>query len=460
MNLEDQRRHLEQHGQSHLLHFWDQLTEPQRALLLSDLAAIDWAAWGDCLRMQPSAAPEFSTRLRPPAALPAEQEPAARLAGEQLLRDGAVAALTVAGGQGSRLGFDGPKGMFPITPLRRASLFQLFAESILATERRYECAAPWFIMTSPQNHDTTTAFFQAQRWFGLDPDRVHFFRQGALPVRSLDGKILLADRHRIAQAPDGHGGTLTALQRSGGLERLLQSGIRYVSYFQVDNPLVKPLDPQFLGTAQRHGAEAAVKVTRKADPDEAVGVLVDDDGTLRVVEYLDMPDTLRRQQAADGTARFDLANMAVHLFETGFLQRVATSTHGLPWHAVRRSVSHVDPASGADLKPDEPNAIKLERFIFDILPLARRSLIYEVQRPEEFSPVKNSRGRDTPQQAHRDQVRRAWHWLEQCGVTPPPDPRPDVEISPLFALDVGQLRERLTSCERLECGTALYLGPR
>lgn len=472
MDYEEALRLLETEDQAHLLKFWPDLGTSERAELLADIEAVDWALFGEAREQSIAAsALVIPEDLNPPAVvtLPASPSELASLEsatqiGKELLSDGKVAALMVAGGQGTRLGFDGPKGMFPITPVKNKSLFQHFAETILATRQRYRCEFPWLIMTSPDNHTQTVAFFEDNCFFGLSPTRVRFFPQGVLPSLSEDDTILLTERHRIAFSPDGHGGALRALRRSGLLDELRAEGIRYISSFQVDNPLITPLDPAFVGLVHQHNSQVGTKVVRKASDDEKVGVFASAAGTTCVVEYTVLPESLARSRNPDGSRTFDFANIAAHIFDVEFALDITAPETGrkMPWYCALKKAPYVDLATGRRVEPDKPNAKKLEQFIFDAIPLAKNALQFEVRRNDEFSPVKNAGGPDSPETARQDLVDQATRWLEQCGVEMPetnPDERLAVEVSPLFAFDIDELRKRVDAGIPLDFNRPIYLGP-
>ncbi len=439
------RQRLDDENQTHVLNFADRLGPDELTALLDDIDHIDWAELRPLLgRLADSDTPPPQD-LQPVTALSAtriQDQPqlaAARARGAELIADGRVAALTVAGGQGTRLGHAGPKGTFAITPVSNKCLFEHFAEHLLAARARYDSNIPWFIMTSPENHHATASFFRARQFFGLPGDSIMLFMQGTMPAVDSSGRLLLSDRHRLAQAPDGHGGTLAALQRSGGLDVLTADNIAYVSYFQVDNPLVHPLDPTFIGLIDLAGSDVGSKAVRKTSPGEKVGVFARIDHAMHVVEYSDLPDDLAAATVEDGSLAYALGNMAVHVFRTAFLRRIvgAPNAGGLPWHVARKTVPFFDPATGSTTTPTAPNGIKFERFIFDTLPLAQDPLVYEVERAEQFSPVKNADGVDSPATARAHLIARAHRWLSAAGIEIAPDRV--VEISPLFASDEQEL---------------------
>lgn len=451
------RERLDRYAQGHLLAFWPCLDATQRTQLLEDLDQIDLECCRRLIGAYVLCKPRISlpAKIDPPPILPADPDAdhaelyhRARAAGREAIRAGRVAAFTVAGGQGTRLGFDGPKGAFPIGPIRDASLFQLLAESLLGVQRRYGCRPRWYIMTSPTNHVATLDFFAASRYFGLRADDVVFFAQGQVPAFLPDGRIALARPHRVALSPDGHGGSLRALASNGALDDMREHGIDLISYFQVDNPLVKMIDPLFIGLHMLTGSEMSTKAVTKADDLERVGNICLADGRLAVIEYSDLPPELARARNRDGSRRLDAGNIAIHVLSRVFVERLTAGPAAgrLPWHRAEKQVSVVDP-DGRLITPTGPNVVKLETFVFDAIPLARNPLVMYTPRAEEFSPIKNAEGVDSPAVARRDLIRRAARWLEGAGVSVSRDATgeldPPIEISPAFALDAQDLRERL-----------------
>ena len=380
--------------------------------------------------------------------------------GNALIRAGKVAAFLVAGGQGTRLGYDGPKGEFPVTPVKNKPLFQVFAEQLLAWSRQAGRAIPWYIMTSDANDAATRAFFEKNSHFGHDPKDIFIFQQGMMPAFDLHGHMLLAEKDSLALSPDGHGGSLRALRKSGALADMKKRGVEHLSYFQVDNPIVHTIDPLFLGLHDITGSEMSSKTIPKAGPLEKVGNFAVGDGVLQVIEYSDMPDALAHQKNADGTLTFNAGSIAIHALRVSFVERLTASGRlELPWHRAEKKVPYVDERGNA-IKPQSPNAVKLEQFVFDAIPLAKNAIVYETERAEEFSPVKNAEGVDSPATSRRDQVRRAARWLRSAGVeVPEKDGEPDatLEISPLYAVTENHLKEKRLPLKRVEAGQVLYL---
>ncbi len=440
-------------GQAHIFKFWQELSDSQKQNLLSQVADLDFARLDpliqNCvLTAQPFALPKT---IEPADFFPADpkdekQEKEYRDAwalGEKALRDGKVCAFTVAGGAGTRLGFDGPKGIFKISPVLNKPLFQLFAEYLLNCKRRYNPTIRWYIMTSDTNHHATIEFFQSNQFFGLPAEHVVFFQQGMMPAFSQDGKILLDQKDSLSLSPDGHGGSLRAMRKSGALAEMKKLGIEYISYFQVDNPMVRCLDPLFIGLHISTGSEMSSKSLAKADDLEKVGNFVIGDGKLMVIEYSDLPETLAHAKNADGSRKFDAGSIAIHVLSRQFVERITEGDLKLPYHRAVKKVAYID-ASGSRIKPAEPNAVKLEQFVFDAITLAKNAMVLQTKREEEFSPVKNAQGVDSPDTSRRDLIARAARWLEKADIRIERNPdgtcAAAVEISPLRAIFESDLR--------------------
>jgi UDP-N-acetylglucosamine/UDP-N-acetylgalactosamine diphosphorylase len=438
-------------GQDHVLAFWERLDAAARESLLAQVESIPLDVVDREARAIRAGAPSAS-------AVPADLEPAPVLrrggidagrwsdAGARVIREGRVACFTVAGGQGTRLGWDGPKGIFPATPLAAKPLFQVFAEGIAAARARYGAMVRWYIMTSPLNHAATHDFLAAHSWFGLGADTVTLIPQGTLPSLSRDGRMLLSSPSEIAVNPDGHGGAVRALRDSGALEQMAREGIDTLSMFQVDNPLVRVVDPLFIGLHAEHpssSGEVSSKVVAKRNAAEKVGVFCTSGGRTMVVEYSDLPAALATSAAPDGTLRFSAGSIAIHAFGVPFLARIAEGAGALPLHHAAKKVPHIRIPDGHAVEPTAPNAVKLETFIFDAVPLASRALVLETDRAEEFAPIKNAQGEDSPASSQAAQLDRAARGLESRGTRVARDGsgalRCAVEISPLTACDASEL---------------------
>lgn len=427
---------LENHGQFHIVEHIRTLTEEERKSFLEALAASDIdLVFNLYHQYEKEKKGQNPSNISPPDVIrlpETEKERAyregAKKTGEGLLRENKVAVLIVAGGQGTRLGFKGPKGTLRISPVKGKPLFQLFAEQILALSKKYSARIPLIIMTSEENDNDTRLFFIENNYFGLNGDEVLFFKQGMLPSLTISGELILKGRLEIATNPDGHGGSLKAIYESGILKRLISSGFKVLFYCQVDNPLVKIADPVFLGYHVLTGSEVSTKVVRRRNIEEKVGVYVSLNGKDAIIEYSDMDKTYMEAVDQTGGIVYWAGNTAIHAFSLDFIERLNIGGFALPYHRAKKKL---------EIKTDKDNTeadvLKFETFVFDAIPFAKKVCAMEVLREDEFSPVKNKTGSDSPETAQRDICLMFKKWLELAGAEVKPHIK--VEISPLYALD-------------------------
>src|SRR6266852_1838934 len=453
---------LRKSGQEHVLAWWNQLSESERRELVDQLQAIHFDQLRDLYRQREWAVSlPASDRIEPVPVVPmASETGTARRMGEEALRKGEVAVLVVAGGQGSRLGFDHAKGMFPISTVKNKSLFQIHAEKVLAIGRRYGRPLPFLVMTSPATHGETESFFLQHDCFGLRREDVSLFCQGTLPALDMaTGKLLLEKRGRIFTSPNGHGGVLTALADSGLLGWLRRQNVKNIFYFQVDNPLVNIADPVFLGHHLAAEAEVSSKIVRKEGPTDKLGNVVLIDGSCCIIEYSDLPESLGHQTDENGELRIWAGSPAIHIFNLDFLTQITQGPSRLPYHVARKKVPYLD-ETGKRVEPGRENALKFEMFIFDVLPMAQRWTVVETSRSEEFVPLKNATGPDSPLVVRQAISNQAAQWLEKAGVKVPRlangDAAVPLEISPLFALDAEELAAKVD--RTLEIQEPTYLA--
>ncbi len=462
-----------QAGQGQVFKFFDELDETMQAALLAQAETIDLGEVNELVEEHVKGSKHHSLDLD--GLEPAPYQALANNGGDSnlwdtawdtgsaALRAGRVAAFTVAGGQGTRLGYDGPKGTYPVTPVSEKTLFQVFAEKIARSGERFGVTIPWFILTSEINKDSTVAAFKAADFFGLSRESVHFIVQGLVPAVDYDGKILLAEKGKIAMTPDGHGGSLRALVRSGAVDAMEAKGIDIVCYFQVDNPIVQCIDPAFIGFHVLGQSELSSKMVPKAYALEKVGLFCIQNGGTLVVEYSDMPKEMQEETKADGGIRFNGGSVAIHIFDREFIARTGGSGEGskLPFHRADKKIPHVN-AAGKMIQPESPNGVKFEMFVFDALPLAKNPVIIEAERAYDFSPVKNAKGVDSPQSCKEDQLRMFARWLKAAGESIETDgsglPAIKFEISPRFAVDEADFVARwatLTHKTKIEDGSVI-----
>jgi len=466
MTLEAAREKLAQMGQEHVLAFYETLPDEGKAALLEQIGRIDVEAIAQMqakLAEDQAAGPGGPVEISPAPVLEledvAQRSAASAERGAAALRAGRVGVLLVAGGQGSRLGFEGPKGAYEIGPISGASLFEIHARKILALERLHDARIPFYIMTSLANDADTRAFFQQQEYFGLDPARVLFFSQGMWPALSEEGKLILDTPGRIFMNPDGHGGTIRALEVEGMFADMDHRGVDTLFYFQVDNPLVEVADPVFIGLHLQEQSEVSVKVCAKRDPGEKLGAVALRDGRPCIVEYSELTLEQMNARGPDGRLRLLYGSVAIHVFDVAFLKQCARRPMLL--HLAHKQVPYVD-ASGTTIKPATPNAWKFEKFIFDVLPDAGKVLHVAFDRALEFSPVKNAEGEDSPATTQRDMIRKFAGWLEACNVPvargADGEPCHKIEIDPCYALSAEQLGNRLDASFRWDADLLLAEG--
>jgi len=447
MNYENAKKILEKNGQDHLLRFWSHLNADQRNALLSQIESLDFAILDRMKNMLTGGGkPSVSAEIRPADVIPlsAAKSHDAIEAGEEALRRGFAGVVLVAGGQGSRLGFEGPKGCYSIGPISDASLFQIHSRKILGLEQKYQTKIPFYIMTSLANDKATKDYFERNGYFGLSRDRVMFFVQGMWPAVDKDGKIILDAPDHVFMNPDGHGGILAALSDNGMLNDMKKRSLETLFYFQVDNPLVDIAEPAFIGLHRLHRADISVKVCAKRDPDEGLGVVVVRNGRNAVVEYTELTRDQKHARLPDGELKFKYGSVAIHVFSLDFLAKEAEAQ--IPLHVAHKKVPYCGD-DGKTVKPDKPNAYKFEKFIFDVVPDAVRTLNVEFAREEEFSPVKNAEGADSPETTRRDIICKYCRWFESLGIDMPKDangrPLYRLEIDPCFALGPDDLRKKI-----------------
>jgi UDP-N-acetylglucosamine/UDP-N-acetylgalactosamine diphosphorylase len=426
-------------NQEHVFKYWDKLLDSEKIELLKDLSAVNFQL---LKQIYSHCSDEEKVEFSPAPFIPIPVNEYdkkvfddATEAGKAHIKDGKVAAFLVAGGQGSRLGYDGPKGKFPIGPVSGKTLFHFHAEKIKASEKKYGTTIPFLIMTSRDNHTDTEIFFKKQNFFGLDPANVHLFPQTMIPSLDLEGKLILSETNRIFMNPDGHGGSLTALRTSGALKKLQELKIETLSYFQVDNPLVKIIDPVFIGFHVMNQADISSKALKKLYPEEKTGIFVQfSNGTLGIVEYSDMPEDKIKAKDTDGEILYSAANPAIHLFSTSFVSELTNSDSiSLPFHVARKKITAM-----VDGKHSDVEGFKFEKFVFDALPLSAKNVILEVLREEEFAPVKNASGQDSADSAKALMTALNKKWLAARGIQIPAGVK-EVEISPLTALSPEDL---------------------
>jgi len=429
----------------HVFAYWDSLNDNEKKDLLDQLAKVDFVEFSKLFQLTGKPA-EIALDYEPAPyiMLPKNDDEKAKFAeakkiGIELIKSGKTAAFVVAGGQGSRLGFDGPKGAYKVSPVKNKPLFQLHSEKVLKYCRKYNTTIPFLVMTSNVNHADTVKFFEENNYFGLNKKDVFMFSQNMIPSMDMNGKLILSGKNEIFTNPDGHGGSITALRTSGMIDELNKRGIEYISYFQIDNPLVNIIDPLFIGFHKMTGADISSKALKKAYPDEKVGNFVRfTNGRFGVVEYSDLPETKTFQKNADGSFAYTAGSIGIHIFSRSFVEEITSGGDlSLPFHIARKKIPSYTKDGMKDL-----DGCKFEKFVFDALPLTAKNNILETLREWEFAPVKNKSGVDSVESSQELMNNLYKSWLSEKKIQIPSMLK-TLEISPLFAVESDDIPEDL-----------------
>ncbi|KAF8427390.1 UDP-N-acetylglucosamine pyrophosphorylase [Tirmania nivea] len=468
------RAEYKKYDQDHVFAFWDELTDAGKTALFGQLSGFKPARIShlaeEALHPPPPAEnpaveplPESATASildSDPAALEAWYE-----SGLDAIGRGEVAVILMAGGQGTRLGSSDPKGCFDIGLPSQKSLFQLQAERIIKVQKlaaakvgnEKTAIVPWYIMTSGPTRGPTEAFFEKNRYFGLNKENVILFEQGVLPCISNEGKILLQAKSKVAVAPDGNGGIYQAIVVSSVLTNLQTRGIKHVHAYCVDNSLVRVADPTFIGFASSKSVFLATKVVRKRAANESVGLIILKNGKPDVVEYSEIDEATceAKDERDPSLLKFRAANIVNHYYSTEFLESIPEWAHALPHHIARKKIPYCDPATGEEVSPAKPNGIKLEQFVFDVFPRIplEKFACLEVRREDEFSPLKNGKGskEDNAETSRVDVMEQGRRWMVAAGATVVSENLGEtgVEISPLISYGGEGLEEMFRGKEVL-----------
>lgn len=376
--------------QEHIAAHMETLSEADWVAMMKQIDDLDFSVLnvGETNEERGTFAPLFATTLSE------IQEQCSKFTdiGLQAIRDGKVGAVLLAGGQGSRLGFDHPKGMFNIGVDRELYIFECLINNLLEVTRQADAWIPLFIMTSVDNNKETQEFFEQHNYFGYSSENVWFFIQEQLPTVDTDGKLMLSVNGTISTAPNGNGGWYASMAKTGMLKIVQEAKIEWLNVFAVDNILQRIADPCFIGTVIDSGKVSGAKVVAKAAPEEKVGVLCLEDGRPSIVEYYEMTDEMLHSREEDGTLSYNYGVILNYLFRVDKLNK--TLSVKLPLHRAFKKIKYMD-ANGVIITPEEPNAYKFETLVLDMIKLQDDCLAYEVDRNKEFAPVKNKTGVDS-----------------------------------------------------------------
>jgi UDP-N-acetylglucosamine/UDP-N-acetylgalactosamine diphosphorylase len=422
MDFESAKDKLEKIGQEHLLRYWDKLSQNDKEQLLTQISSLDIKTFQIQQKLLQNQQKDNFEHIEPFQDFEPAGSAADRKTGFELIKAGKVGCLLIAGGQGTRLRINGPKGLFPISPIKHKSLFQIFAEKVVAASKQAGCLLPLAIMTSPLNHEETVRFFKSHGNFGLKDEQLSFFFQKMLPLLDKNGNLFLEEQGKISFGPDGNGSSLKSFVESGIWDNWNQRGIKSLNYVLVDNPLADPYDTELVGFHQRNGGEVIIKCILRNDPFEKLGVLAQDQGKICVVEYSEIPKDKQTATKKDGKLLFPCGSISLFSFDMNFVKLAASNSHKMPLHSAFKASAYVDEA-GLPHQSKQPNAWKFETFIFDCLPFAKRVKALTFSREDCFAPLKNFEGNDSPEQVQKALLQQAKKIFSKVtGKNPPSYP--------------------------------------
>ena len=393
MNYEEAKKKVQQYGQEHVLRYYEELAQADQEELLKQIEETDMSVLSLCTHKEDL--PEKGV-ITPLAAMQLDEIEAEketyRNAGTKAIRDGKVGAVLLAGGMGTRLGSDDPKGMYNIGITKNVYIFERLIGNLMDVVNQTGSYIHLFVMTSEKNHDKTVDFFEKMNYFGYDRDYVVFFKQEMAPAADYNGKIYMETKGRMATSRNGNGGWFTSMAKSGVLDIIHENGIEYLNVFAVDNVLQRIADPVFLGAVLAKGCAVGSKVVKKAAPDEKVGVMCLEDGKPSIVEYYELTDEMRDARDKDGNPAYNFGVILNYLFRVRDLEEIMEKH--MPLHIVEKKIPYMDEA-GNFVKPEEPNGYKFETLVLDMIHLMDNCLPFEVIRNREFAPIKNKTGVDS-----------------------------------------------------------------
>ena len=396
MNYENAYEKLKACAQEHILKDYESLSDTEKKELLEQIELTDFTVieqGKNAVSIQKGViSPLESLELE---AINAKKEDYKKV-GEEALKLGKVAAVLLAGGMGTRLGSDDPKGMYNIGKTKDVYIFQRIVENLMDVVKQVEKDIYLFVMTSDKNHVKTVNFFKEHNYFGYNEEYVKFFMQEMAPATDYEGRVYMESKSKISNSPNGNGGWFSSMRKWGILDIIHNEGIQYLNVFAVDNVLQKIADPVFVGAVMEHNVEAGAKVVKKAAPDEKVGVMCLEDGRPSVIEYYELTDELMNTLNEKGERVYNFGAILNYLFEVKALERIIDNQ--LQVHIVEKKIPYMD-ENGELVKPEEPNGYKYELLILDMIHELKTCLPFEVERNKEFAPIKNKTGVDSVESA-------------------------------------------------------------
>jgi len=404
MNYEEAKTKLENSNQKHLLNFYGKMSKEKQERLLAQIEKLDLnqiEKLYDAIKNPVEEKTE--TKVEPigyvdKAKLSKEEKVEYTKLGNDALSSGKIAAVTMAGGQGTRLGHKGPKGTYDLGLKSHKTLFEIICDTLKKVQKENGVTIPWYIMTSEENNETTEKFFETNNYFGYPKEAISFFKQGQYPMLDTNGKILLDENGLIKEAADGHGGVYIAMLKNNVIEDMKKKGIKWVVVGGIDNVLVKMFDPIFIGLYLKQGYPSASKSVVKSYPEEKVGVFCKKNGKPSIIEYTELSKEMANDRDENGELKYGESNIIVHIFDVNVIEKITRNK--LPYHPAFKKANYMD-ENGNIVIAEKENAYKFEAFMFDAFEQLDNMSILRVNREEEFAPVKNSdeKGVDCPKTA-------------------------------------------------------------
>ncbi|MGN0377707.1 MAG: UTP--glucose-1-phosphate uridylyltransferase [Suilimivivens sp.] len=397
MNYEEALEKLKLYGQEHVLTYYEELSGEEKALLLSQIETTDFSMLASCRNREAAAGRGV---ISPLAAmqLPEIREKKEKFTalGLEAIRAGKVGAVLLAGGMGTRLGSDDPKGMYNIGISKDVYIFQRLIENLLDVVRQAESWIPLYIMTSDKNHEATTGFLKEHDYFGYKGEYVTFFTQEMAPASDYEGRVYMEEKGKISTSPNGNGGWYSSMYKWGIAQKAMADGVEWLNVFAVDNVLQRIADPCFVGAVIDAGCAAGAKVVRKCAPDEKVGVMCLEDGKPSIIEYYELTEDLANARDENGDPAYYFGVILNYLFRIEDLEKIREKN--LPLHIVEKKIPYINEA-GEHIKPETPNGYKFEQLVLDMIHELDSCLPFEVERNKEFAPIKNKTGVDSVESA-------------------------------------------------------------
>ena len=397
MTLAQAKEKLAQYGQEHVLKYYDELSEKEKESLLTQIEATDMSILSSCKNREELAKKGVITPL---AAMQLPEIEANResftATGIEAIRAGKVGAVLLAGGMGTRLGSDNPKGMYTVGITRELYIFECLVNNLMDVVRAADAWVHLFVMTSDKNHEATVSFLKEHDYFGYNAEYVHFFMQEMAAATDYEGKIYLEEKGKLSTSPNGNGGWFVSMQKAGLLDLVKKEGIEWLNVFAVDNVLQRIADPCFVGATIQKNCVVGAKVVRKNAPDEKVGVICLEDGRPSIVEYYELTDELMNAKDENGDPAYYFGVILNYLFRVPELIDIVENS--LPLHIVEKKIPYLNEA-GEAVKPETPNGYKFESLVLDMIHQMQSCLPYEVVREREFAPIKNKTGVDSVESA-------------------------------------------------------------